>query len=441
MNLRRSKLNFLIGASLKRKIKTKWFLIAQIVLLVLICAMINLESIIGLFGGDFNKPTKLYIVDETDISADTLTEAIKLNTNNLYGEDNESYDIIISDKTLDETRDIVNEDGGIIINVIPSDDNIIKANLISKTTIDTYDYGIIYNSLNNLKTLLTLDELGITGDDYNKLNKEIEVNREVIDSNATTEEENTEMIVTTVFPIFILPFFVLSIILIQMIGAEVNDEKTTKAMEIIISNVSPTTHFTAKIIAGNLFVIAQAILLVIYAVIALGLHHILGDVTTIHALSDTVVNTIRTVTTGELGDKLIYILPLTLILMFLTFIAYSLVAGILASMTTTTEDFQQVQTPIVIISLLGYYLAMMASMFKGALFIKILAFVPFISAILAPSLLVLGQINIVGIIGSILIMIITILLMMKYGIKIYKAGLLNYSGTGLWKKMFKAIKS
>ena len=121
--------------------------------------------------------------------------------------------------------------------------------------------------------------------------------------------------------------------------------------------------------------------------------------------------------------------------------AYSLLAGILASMTTNIEDFQQLQTPIVIISLIGYYLAMMAGMFEGAIFIKVLSFVPLISAILSPSLLVLGQIGIIEVIISIMITIGFIYLLIKYGLRIYKVGILNYSSKDLWKKMFKAIKN
>lgn len=127
--------------------------------------------------------------------------------------------------------------------------------------------------------------------------------------------------------------------------------------------------------------------------------------------------------------------------MLITFLAYSLLAGILASMTTNAEDFGQLQTPIMIISLIGYYLAMMAGVFKGALFIRILSYVPLISAILAPSLLVLGQIGVIDIIVSIIITLIFNYLLIKYGLKIYKVGILNYSSKDLWKKMFKALKN
>ena len=110
-------------------------------------------------------------------------------------------------------------------------------------------------------------------------------------------------------------------------------------------------------------------------------------------------------------------------------------------MTTNTEDFQQIQTPIMIISMIGYFLATMAGVFNGSLFIRILSYVPLISAILSPSLLVLGQIGVTDIIISLIIVIITNFIFIKYGLKIYKEGILNYSSKGLWKKIFKAMKN
>ena len=37
-------------------------------------------------------------------------------------------------------------------------------------------------------------------------------------------------------------------------------------------------------------------------------------------------------------------------------------------------------------------------------------------------------------------MIITNFILIKYGIKVYKVGILNYSSKDLWKKIFKAVK-
>ena len=59
---------------------------------------------------------------------------------------------------------------------------------------------------------------------------------------------------------------------------------------------------------------------------------------------------------------------------------------------------------------------------------------------LSPVLYVLGDITLTDLLISIALLIGLIYLLIKYGLRIYKVGILNYSGTGLWKKMAKAIK-
>ena len=73
----RSKLFFLTGMSLKRKIKTKWFLLANILLCLGIVGIFNINSIIKFFGGDFDEPIKIYVLDETNKSYDILKEQIQ----------------------------------------------------------------------------------------------------------------------------------------------------------------------------------------------------------------------------------------------------------------------------------------------------------------------------------------------------------------------------
>jgi ABC-2 type transport system permease protein len=82
----------------------------------------------------------------------------------------------------------------------------------------------------------------------------------------------------------------------------------------------------------------------------------------------------------------------------------------------------------------------MASTFKGAIFIRILSYVPFISAILSPTLLVLGQVGIVDVMIAIVIIVLFDYLLVHFGLRIYKEGILNYSSSKLWKKMFQALR-
>lgn len=439
----RSKLNFLINVSLKKKIKSKWFLIANMIVAVLIIAVINIDSIITLFGGDFDSSNKIYVIDETNAIYDGFKENLKYYESNIYGEDSEFYEVILADNSIEELKELIEteENNSLIIQIYYNENDEIGSKLISLSTMDTYDYQLISSALSTTTSIYTLNSIGLTEEQYNKIINGVVLEREILDENITSEDEDVQMIMTTVFPILVLPFFMLTIFLVQFIGSEVNDEKSTKSMEIIISNVSPKTHFAAKIIANNLFIIGQVIMIILYAIFGMFIRKMVGGDSIINGVAGTVSSALKTLTSGAMGDKLLPIIIFTVILMLLTFIAYSLIAGILASMTTNTEDYQQVQVPIMIVLLLGYYLAIMAGMFKGSLFIKIFSFIPLISAILSPSLLVLGQICIFEIIISTIIMVVTIYVLVKYGLRIYKVGILNYSSTGMWKKIFKSIRN
>ena len=225
-----------------------------------------------------------------------------------------------------------------------------------------------------------------------------------------------------------------------MIGAEVNEEKTTKSMEIIISNVSPKTHFLSKILSANLFVIIQGVLLILFSIVGIVVRYIITGGNLMNGLDSEMTGFINGLSLNGVMDTIGVMLPIIIVMILLTFFAYSLLAGILASMTTNLEDFQQLQTPIVIISLIGFYLSMMASMFTGSLFIKVMSYIPFISCLLSPILYIMGDVGLIDLLISILLLIGTIYLLIKYGLRIYKVGILNYSQTGLWKKMFMAIK-
>ena len=438
----KSKLNFLIEMSLKRKINTKWFKIVNIVLLVAIVALANIDSIINIFGGDFDKKQEIYIIDNTDVSYDLFKQQLMLTTK-AEKEEDMNYLLNNYEGTIEDAKKELEDEekrDNLYIVFDNDEEKVLSVKLISYEYMDILDSQFISNSIYNTKVMLAITKSNISPEEINNIYSNIDVERIIIDDTKTSKDESMEVVMTSVFPLVILPFFMLIIFLVQMIGSEINDEKATRGMEIIISSVSPTKHFFSKIIATNLFIILQSVLLFIYGALGMFIRHLIGGDNITNGVFGSVGSMLKEALATSFIDKLIYIIPLTLILMLLTFLAYSLLAGILASMTTNVEDFQNLQTPIVIILLTSYYLAMLASTFEGALFIKVLSYIPLISAILSPSLLVLGQIGVFDVCISILLMIGCIYLLIKYGLRIYKVGILNYSSTGLWQKMLKAMK-
>ncbi len=429
---------FLTQSSFLKKIKSKWFLIVNILLLVVIVGIVNVDSIIKAFGGDFNDTNEIIVLDKTNMSYDLFEKNLKSYNETL--DMKYTFDISKTIKTEEEIKKEIKDTDKVLIVLENSDTSYLKASIISDSYIDTMYYQLLYQALSTTKTEVAFSLTDTNKDELLKLTSNISVDRILLSDDKNTEEENMEMIMGTVFPTVILPFFILVVFLVQMIGAEINEEKQTRSMEVIISNVSPKAHFFSKVIASNGFVLLQGLLLILYGILALVIRNYTG-ISSASSITSQISDVWNSLVASGFVDKLTYIIPLTLILMVLSFLTYSLVAGILASMTVSMEDYQQIQAPIMMICLAGYYLAIMAGMFQGSTLIRILSYVPFLSCLLSPALLVIGQIGIFDVVISIIILCIFNYILIRYGLKIYKIGILNYSTDKMWSKLLKAVRS
>lgn len=439
VSLMRNKFWYLTKYGLKKKLKSKSFIISNIIIFLLLIVTFNIDSIISFFGGSFDEKNKIYVIDDSNLfyeSFKTNYENIKISLND---NDDDKIEIIKSDKERTKLEEEIKDTTDIIIELKQVEDNYLEANVITENYIDTLVYQSIIQSINNTKYEVALKNSNIDMEELASISTPPNIERVILDETKNSEEENMNTVMNVVFPTIILPFFMLILLLVQLIGGEINEEKTTRSMEIIISNVPVKIHFYSKIIANNLFIILQTVLLFLYGLVGFFVRNIFGG-----GISSDVTSGIKDVlsslTKSGVMDKLYYILPCAIVLMILSFLAYSLISGILASITTNPEDFQQIQTPIIMICMVSYMLATMSGVFNGSVFIKVLSYIPLISFLLAPSLLLIGQIGIIDIGISLVLLILFNWILTKYGLRIYKVGILNYSTDNIWKKLLKATK-
>lgn len=427
-----NKLGFLTKYSLGKKIKSKWFVVVNIIILLVISALINMDSIIKLFGGDFDNNEEILVIDNIGV-LETFKDIYAIN--NEYLKSETKYSIEEYKEGYDSAIEEIKDTDKILIVIDKDETNYITSKLITNSSMDTITYTIISNTLDSVKREEVLKSYNITKEMYEKIESKVEVERIILDS----ENKDDNMLTNLVVTIITMPFFFLTVYLVQMIGAEINEEKSTKSMEIIISNVSAKTHFISKIISSNVFVLIQGALLIIYCIIGIIIRYFVSG-SIINSLPVELTTLGSTLSSSGIMDNIKIALPLILLLLIITLFAYSIVSGVLASVTTNMEDYQQIQTPIVLILLAGFYLSSLASIFKGSIFIKVASYLPFISSLLAPTMYALGEFSLFDMLISILLMVVTILLLMKYGFRIYKVGILNYSDNNLWKKIFKSMK-
>lgn len=435
-----NKFKFLTKHSLSKKLKNKWFIIANIIVAIVIVGLVNIDSIVTFFGGDFNADTKIKVVDNTG-----YYDAIKPHLSDVGKYLSDSKVVVTKEDDFKKAKKKIKDKKDILLVINEDKENIFKVEFITDSYVDTLKYQAVISSLNNAKSTIAMQNSNIDPNELAKISKEVSVTRSFISEDKSNDEEKSRSILSVLSLIIVLPCFMLIMFLVQMIGAEINEEKSTRGMEIIIGNVSPKTHFFSKVLSSNIFVLLQGALLILYSGVGLLVRKLIAPSNSGSMIKDVasqfdISEIFEVLTNSGVINKLGYIIPLILILIVLSFLAYSLLAGILASMTTNMENYQQLQTPLMVISVIGYYLILLSSAFPGSVFIKVVACIPLMSISLAPSLLLSGEIGVSVIIIGIVLLIVLNYLLMKYGLKIYKVGILNYSESNLWKKMFKAVK-
>ena len=422
---------FLIKQSLKKKLDTKWFKIVNVLICLLLIGVINIDKIINVFGGDFKDTINIYLTGDNNylegFNAYFLTNKKILN-------DERSYEVAYSSDSVDTLKEKIADTNDIVVNINLDTTEYLKADIISYNKIDTVTYNLLSASLTGMKTSMALNYNGLSSEEMAKITSPISINRVVTnEKEITASEDATNMSLV----VFLVPFFMLIVLLVQMIGAEINDEKTTRGMEIIISNVPAKVHFLCKIASSTIFVIAQSLLLLLYSGLGFLIHGGLGAGL---GESNIIGNWFASLQASGTLDLLAKGAPILIVIFLLSFFVYATLAGVLASMTTSAEDFQQLQTPLMIVLMLGYYIGIMAAAFKGSIFIRIISYIPFLSSMVAPITYILGETTIVDLGISAVVLLITCIFLFKYGIRVYKVGILNYSSKDLWKKVFKSLK-
>lgn len=439
------KMQYLIENSLKKKLKSKSFLVSNIVILLCFVLLCNIDTIIKAFGGNFGDDVKIYVVDDTNEVFEDYKKIIDNTYLSILETDN--YVLTESDKKIEELKSEIKEDEkkDIIIHIVKDDKNVFKAEIMSYEYVDTIMYQNLVNSLNSLKYNVALARSNISLKELESIEKNVEVERIILNEDLDEEEELIKSISEVIVPLIILPFFILTVMIVNMVGAEINEEKTSKSMEVIISSVSPKIHFASKIISVNIFILIQIICLILCAIVGVGSRMLITgvpDVTTSlgSLTSSSSVNYVELFLNSEIFSGLIKSIPYIIVIYILSFVAYSLISGVLASMTTSIEDYNQLQTPLTLVMMVAYYIAIFSFMYESSLFIKIVSYIPFASAIVSPALIIMGEYSVVDMLITIGLLVITNYLLIKYGSRVYKVGILNYSSSNLWKKMWKSLK-
>ena len=408
------KFKFLVKYGLLKRIGRKSFIIANLVIAILSIIIINLPSIINLFGGGDDEMTELNIEIANEINAPTLVSDLEAQFNlglpapfYLVDEINLSS-VDVDAFWLDEEVDMLFTFQGSV------DDPVIQ--IYSKYP------EMNSNFMNQIELQLISYQLGGAYE------------RPVFQTILAPDYEDPEagMMIGSISSLLILPLFILVTMATQFVGVDIIEEKSTKAIETIIASVPANTHFISTIVSSIIFVIIQGGLMLFYGLLASLVSKLFQTSPDINLPSGE----------GSLLTYLAEILPnwpslliMTVLFMVLGTLFYLVVAAVFASMAVTQEDYQQFQSPLMLMLLGGFYIGIFAPMAGGESFMRIMAFVPIFAPMVAPVAIAAGSMSVMQGVVALVVLVAFLAVTVYFVSPVYKVAILNYDQTKFFKRV------
>ncbi len=319
--------------------------------------------------------------------------------------------------------------------VIGSDDELIvsltsdfTATVESNTSIPALTYNSIVQTLNQIKLIEVSEQYSLSTNEVMRLSTPVMINRAITVEEVTSEEDL--LIDQGVAYAITVPLFLALVFVIQMVGMEIFEEKSTKSTEIILSNVTPQEHLIAKIASSNMYSWIQFFLFFVYGLLGF----------TSRSLIESVAGEATAIDVSIFVDSVLEVIPVVLVLYIMTNIIYSIIMAVLAATAYEMEDFQKIISPLMITMVVGFYIGLFTIFVPETTFALIMAHIPLFSLMIAPALWVAGVLQWWNIGIIVVIQAATIYLLYRYGAASYKQAILDYSGQGVFQRLWKILR-
>ena len=455
------KLGIIIQREYLNKVKKKSFLLTTFGVPILFAAMYAVMIFIMLKSEGDSK--RIAVIDESGIVMEKLENTKQLTFTQLTGVD------------PDEVKNRLSEyDADILLYISPLDS---AAKSVTATTYADKPMGVetaevIEHRINDAVEAYRIDSYDIPGLEQilEDVHSNISLTSYTVDDEGkeTISQSEVYMIVSMVLAMALYMFIA---IFSGMVMSSVIEEKSSRVVEVLVSSVKSTELMFGKIIGVALVALTQFLLWIILTGMILGiLGGIIGmDKLTggvdqsqmeqmqqmtmgagagatidLQALTDTTAvaegPTGMQAVMGTLGSLNYTQLAVSFLLFFI--FGYLLYASLFAAIGSAVEneaDTQQLQIPVTIPLLIGFFVAFYAFRAPESTLVWWFSMIPFTSPIVMLARIPFGVAN-WEIILSIGLLVLTFIACAWLSAKIYKVGILMYGKKSTFKDLWKWLK-
>jgi ABC-2 type transport system permease protein len=398
------------------KLKTKSFIITTLVTAIILIGLTNMTNIIDYFNKG-NGEEKVAVIDETGELFPLFEARLKTVNEELVIEKFNGSEIEAEDQVESEKFQ------GLLI----LDYNEAMLPIATYKSLSVADFAIpgdLQATLQQVKSQFAASQLQLTTEQLEKLSEPASFERIALKDNAKTQEELSEARGLVYVILFVIYFAV--IMYANMIAMEVATEKSSRVMEILISSVSPIKQMYGKILGIGLLSLTQMAILLITGsfFVKRNLQTMQGGFFEFLGFQNIPASTI------------VY----AVIFFILGYFLYATLAAFLGSLVSRIEDVQQMITPMTMLVVAGFMIAMFGLNQPDTTFITVTSYIPFFTPMLMFMRVGMLTLPVWEPILGIIILVITIAILAIFGAKVYSGGVLMYGKSNSFKDIKRALQ-
>lgn len=395
-------------------IKNKVFVGITIFLVAAIAVVMFFPQIAESFGSQSSEATNskpvMLIVNDAFDNSDMLKES--------FSSAFADYDVQITNGGIDSVKSLITSETAECAFVIKSDSE--------------YDYYVNNNSLYDEKTMIADSVLqniyrvnamvksGVSPQDANKI-----MNVQIEHNTTSLGKDQTKNFFYTYIMIFAL--YMVILLYGQMVATNVATEKSSRAMELLITSAKPVSMMFGKVIASCIAGLIQLVA-------------VFGSAFLFYNMN-------KSYWEDNFIIKSIFDMPLDLLLYMLLFFIlgffiYAFLYGAIGSTASKVEDINTSVMPLTFIFIAAFMVVMvsMSASSVDNLLMRVCSYIPFTSPMAMFTRIAMSTVPIYEIIISVVILIASVIGIGVISAKIYRVGVLLYGTPPKLGAILKAIK-
>lgn len=228
------------------------------------------------------------------------------------------------------------------------------------------------------------------------------------------------------FYTYILIFGLYFIVLMygQIIATSVASEKSNRSMEILVTSTSTESLIFGKVLSGAIVGVVQFAVILLVAFFSYKLNIRAWD-NTLDFLFDVPGN----------------ILAIFSIFGTLGYLLYLFIYGTIGALVSKTEDIGTSMTPVLLIFIAAFFISMMGLTNPDMMAVKIASFIPFTSFMAMFVRVAMGNVPLIQVIISLILLAGTTVLVGVFASKIYRLGTLMYGNPVKIRQAIKLLRA